>query len=358
LSAHSPEIHFGGPGQPGYLRDVLFDYISQVPARGSIHWVTYYFRDRRLARALIQARQRGVRVSLALAATPRTCHANDAVIEMLGGGDNGLGDGLRLISLPGIPAPSGRAWRPQLHEKLYCFSHPRPIALIGSFNPSGDVPEESPDIIREIGDQGRGHNVLVGLTEPGLVAALVQHAQQMHSHPPGLLHRFSAAANQSLTGRDIAIHFWPRLGPHPLLQFLRRFGRGSHIRIAASHIRAKSAVSAIIAAAEKGASVEILAEHTLRRVTKAVERRFVAAGINFRRIQHAENIPMHLKFVLLEEGGRAWTMFGSFNWTKPSFWLNHEIAAISSDPELFKAFDKQWQQLKSQPPECQTHHQP
>ena len=59
-------------------------------------------------------------------------------------GTEGLGAGLRAVSLPGIPAPAGRAWQAQLHEKLYCFSHPEPIAFVGSFNPSGDNPKSAP----------------------------------------------------------------------------------------------------------------------------------------------------------------------------------------------------------------------
>ena len=55
---------------------------------------------------------------------------------------------------------------------------------------------------------------------------------------------------------------------------------------------------------------------------------------------------MHLKFVLVEDNSQAWSIFGSFNWTKPSFWLNHEIAAISSNPLLFKTFAERADYLK------------
>jgi hypothetical protein len=46
---------------------------------------------------------------------------------------------------------------------------------------------------------------------------------------------------------------------------------------------------------------------------------------------------MHLKFILVEDNEPAWFIFASFNWIKPSFWLKCEIAAISSNPLLFKA---------------------
>jgi phosphatidylserine/phosphatidylglycerophosphate/cardiolipin synthase-like enzyme len=56
---------------------------------------------------------------------------------------------------------------------------------------------------------------------------------------------------------------------------------------------------------------------------------------------------MHLKFVLIDDGRKVWSIFGSFNWTKPSFWLNHEIAVISSNPSLFKAFSERWDALEN-----------
>lgn len=333
---YTPEVHFGGPEHPNHLREVLAERIAAVPPGGNIHWITYYFRDRNLAKILLDAHRRGVKITVCLAARPRTCHANDAVIAMLAG-PNALGDGLRAISLPAIPALPGRAWGLQLHEKLYCFSHPEPVAFIGTFNPSGDDPEDRPDIIREIGDHNRGYNVLVGLKDPVLTQQLADHARSLHRSPLGLCHRFSAAANQRLVTKDTSIYFWPRSTRHPLIQFLNRFGRGARVRIAASHLRSSSAVNVIIALARRGANVEILTEPTLRRVTARAEQRFNAAGIGFTRVTDLGGAPMHFKFVLIEQANQAWSIFGSFNWTKPSFWLNYEIAAISTDPVVFKA---------------------
>jgi phosphatidylserine/phosphatidylglycerophosphate/cardiolipin synthase-like enzyme len=342
------EIYFGGPDQlPGYLRDILEAHIAAVPAGGHIDWVTYYFRDLRLAEALILAHKRGVKITVSLEGKPRIPSANDDVIAMLSG-PGGLGDALRVVSIAGIPSPSGRSWKPQLHEKLYCFSHPRPIAFVGSFNPSGNIPEEKPDIIREIGDQDRGYNALIGLVDPVLVEQLVKHARQLHRTPPGLLYRFAADANRAIKGTDTTIHCWPRVQPHPVVQFLSQLGEGARVRIVASHIRTEIAVDVIIRLAKRGVAVEIFADSTLRRVTAKVEQRLASAGIQFRRIKNTEDLPMHLKFVLVEDGDQAWSIFGSFNWTKPSFWLNHEIAAISSNPLLFKSFAHRWDVLKNE----------
>ena len=340
------EIYFGGPDRPPrHLRNILAERIAAVPAGGSIDWATYYFRDLELAEALIQAHQRGVKVTVTLEGKPRLPDANEDVIALLSR-PSGLGDALRVVTIPGIPAPAGKSWKPQLHEKLYCFSHPEPIAFIGSFNPSGNAQEEKPEIIREIGDQDRAHNVLVGFTDPILVEQLVRHARQLHQVPPGLFYRFSAEANRAVNGEDTVIHFWPRVAPHPVIQFLSRVRSGARIRIVASHIRAESAAEVMIGLANRGVTVEIFADSTLRRVTRKVEQRLIAANVRLTRVKGGEELPMHLKFVLIEDNQQAWSIFGSFNWTKPSFWLNHEIAAISSNPLLFKTFAERADYLK------------
>ena len=133
-------VYFGGPDQaPGRLRDLLAERVAAVPAGGAIDWVTYYFRDRRLASELVKARKRGVAVKVTIERSPRTAHANEAVRRILSGAD-GLDGGFRSVAHALFPTPWGNLPSAHIHEKLFCFSHPRPIALVGSFNPSGDVP--------------------------------------------------------------------------------------------------------------------------------------------------------------------------------------------------------------------------
>lgn len=339
------EVHFGGPDLPACrLRDLLAERIAMVPPGGTIDWVTYYFRDRMLAEGLLCAHRRGVKVNVTLEKYPRTIHANDKVAAMLSG-RNGLGSGFRGLSLPKIPIPFGITSRPHLHEKIYCFSHPRPMALIGSFNPSGDGAEYDQAIMDEIGDQDRGHNVLVELAEPALVKQLVEHARWIHAAHFLLLYRFSRFANRAIRGNDIDIHFWPRVKPHPILQFLYGLGAKARIRIAASHLKGKTVVKAITELTSRGALVEILAEPTLRRVPVEVEQKLTQVGIPFRRVNHREGFPMHNKFVLAEKGSQRWVIFGSFSWTDRSYRLNHEIGAISSNDQLFDAFAKRWDAL-------------
>ena len=342
------DVFFGGPDLPAYrLRDLLEERIAAVPAGGFIDWVTYYFRDRRLAGELLKAHRRGVKVTVTLEKRPRTGHANQFVAGMLGGED-GLGTGFRCLSFGGHLAALGGMWKPHLHEKLYCFSHPKPIALIGSFNPSGDGPENDRAIIEEIGDQDRGHNVLVGITDPVLVDWLVAHARLIHRSKYPMFRRFSGIANRAVKGNDTIIHFWPRIRPHPAVQFLSRLGRDARIRIVASHIKGTRVVKSIIRFAQNGAAVEILAEPTLRRVPMATEQMLIQAGIPFRRVSHPARLPMHNKFVLAEKGSQRWVIFGSFNWTMRSYWLNYEIGALSTNAELFEAFAKRWEDLAAQ----------
>jgi len=342
----SPRVFFGGGKRPpGALGELLRERIEAVPPGGTIDWVTYYFRDRRLAQALLRAQRRGVKVTVTIAAHPRTPAANQAVIALLAGAD-GLGRGFRALNLRSFFG-SRSTLNPRLHEKLYCFSHPRPTALIGSFNPSGDTPETAPEIIDEIGDHDRGYNLLVELSELSLVAGLVGHARRCQHliSVPGWS-RFSNF-RQRLQGRETEIFFWPRLASHPLLKFLQQLGPEAEVRLVASHLRGQGVVRRLVELARSGYKIEIIAGATERRVPARAVRILTAAGVKVVRVGRASGLPMHDKFVLLRRGEERWTAFGSFNWTTRSWWLNHEIGAISTAESLCDAFAVRWQELKA-----------
>jgi len=342
----SYKVHFGGPDKkPGELRNVLSEKIDAVPPGGSIDWVTYYFRDRPLARKLAEAAARGVKVTLVLEGRPRIVRANQQVISILSG-KAGIGSGLRVISLPGVPSPAGIGWKPQVHEKVYCFSHPQPTALFGSFNPSGDFPEDDPAILWKIGNHNIAHNALVESHDEKLAGKLAEHIRSLHRDGSSLYYRFWGRS-QSLDFGHTVLHFWPRVARHPVEKFLDGFGEGSRVRIAASHIRFSRAVNRLIALSRRGAQVEVLSEFTNRRVPPKTEKRLRAAGIKFERFGQFQDIPMHLKLVLAENEYGRWAVFGSFNWTLPSYVLNHEIAAVTTDPHVFAEFDRRWNELRS-----------
>ena len=339
------KAYFGGPDLPARrLRDVLEAHVAAVPGGGRIDWVTYYFRDRRLGMALLEAQDRGVSVQVTLEGRPRSARANDRVRALLEG-VGGLGAGLRNIRMWPFPTPPGKLRHPHLHEKLYCFSHPENVALLGSFNPSGDEPEEDPTMVEEIRDQDRGHNLLVEVRDEKLVEGLRAHAQWLHgARFPGLL-GVLASANRRLLSGTTEIHFLPRFGRHPLLARLDKLGSGARVRIAGSHVKGAGIVRALTRLARRTRHVSLLAEDTERRVPSRVERSLRDAGITFQRTWDRSGLPMHNKFVLAEEGERRWTAFGSFNWTTRSFWINREILVISTDPGLYEAFDRRWRTM-------------
>ena len=343
-----PEVFFGGGNRrPGVLRDLLEERIKAVPAGGSIDWVTYYFRDRRLAEDLLAAQRRGVRVTVTIEKQPRTSHANDAVSEMLDG-PQGLGSGFRSLSLPLLSPRFRIGWKPHLHEKLYCFSHPQPVAFLGSYNPSGDQPEEYPEIIREIGDQNRGYNVLVGVNDLGVVRHLVAHARYLHRMGMHGSQRFSIYNNLQLKTKKGRIFFLPRFSPHPVLHFLHSLTPDYRLKFVISHLKGPTMASKLIKLARKGFKVEVLADSSLRRVPASAEKIIRDAGIFFRRLGGETGLPMHDKFILVDGGEKRWVIFGSFNWTSRSWWFNQEIGMISSDAGLHKAFTSRWGELIGQ----------
>ncbi len=171
-------IFFGGPDcQPRALRDLLDARLSAVPLGGEVAWATYYSRDEALAEALVSAKKRGVRVCVTVEAKPRTARANSPVLDMLRDEANLAGDCRALRHI--WPESLLSRKPPRLHLKLYYFSHPEPHVLVGTFNPSGNVPEDA-RIVAEIGDQDRGHNYLVEITDRQLVTGLRDHARSLH----------------------------------------------------------------------------------------------------------------------------------------------------------------------------------
>jgi len=199
----NPLVFWGGPDcPPRRLRNLLLEQIHAVPAGGEILWITYYFRDTGLAEALLQARQRGVTVRVLMEKTPRTETANDKVKKLLAA----LNQNLRVLNHTRFLKIFKKS---RLHEKLYYFSHPAPHVLVGTFNPSGDFPED-PAIIHEIGDQDRGHNLLIKFSEPILVQGLHAHAQRLFCMTHGPWERFLPVANRSISSGNTQILFFPR----------------------------------------------------------------------------------------------------------------------------------------------------
>ena len=329
-------IFFGDPAHPGRLRDLLEQRTELVPAGGEIVWITYYFRDERLADALIRAHRRGVRVLVSVEGRPRIRSANERVITRLADPETGIGAGLRVVK---------RGLFRHLHEKLYCFSHPQPVALAGSFNPSGNTPED-PRIIAKIGDQDRGHNFLAEVRGKA-VAPLIEHARALHNHVPTLFQRLSPRWIRPIRARKLRAYLFPRLG-NPLDGLLTSLTPGSRLRIAASHLRDTSIAATLGMLAAAGVQVELLTEETQRRVPPAIEQQLRKSGVEFARYTHPDHLPMHNKFLLAETPEGRWAAFGSFNLTRTSRWLNTELLIVSEDDAVFDAFAGRWDVMKAE----------
>ncbi len=320
--ATSPILHFGGPGQPDrHLRNLLEERIHGVPAGGEIAWTSYYFRDRALADALLAAAGRGVNISLLMQKSPRYRGANDAVIAMLGK------HGTIRPKLWQSRAP--KKLSAHMHSKIYYFSHPAPSAFVGSFNPSTDRPE-NPDVIAAIGDQDRGHNLLLETQESAICAALKEYSLRS----PTPWQRFAPAQNKAVEDGGSSLWFFPRFNSHIIHTRLRQLGNGSDISIAISHFKDLEILALLGAAAARGGRVRMVVHHTERRVPQSTVELARQQGIDIRRYAHPEALPMHSKYMVIKESGVSECWLGSLNYNRRSFYLNHEMLMRVATPEI------------------------
>jgi phosphatidylserine/phosphatidylglycerophosphate/cardiolipin synthase-like enzyme len=334
-------IFFGGPDcRPRTLRDMLDSHVSAVPPGGEIFWATYYFRDLALADALVQSRKRGVKVRLTLEANPRTARANLPVLEMLQGAANLDGDCRSLRH----KWPDNLRWKkPRLHIKLYYFSHPEPHVLVGTFNPSGNSPED-PEIVAEIGDQDRGHNFLVEVSDSRLVLPLREHLVRLHEGHHGPWERLLPHNNRVLTAGDSRIYLFPRLRRDVIRRKLLTLPAGTVLRMAISHLNDEAMGKTLLQLTKRGVEVEILAHDTERRVPVWMED-LLGGQLLFRRYRHSQGLPMHNKFILIDTKLSREVIFGSMNLSNNSLHANHEILVVSASTSLYDAFRERWEQM-------------
>lgn len=335
-------VFWGGPDRPPrVLRNLLKERIDAVPPDGEILWITYYFRDEGLAEALLHARRRGVKVRVVMEGNPRTGAVNSNVQKLLAAED-ALGKDLRILSHRMIDNLFLRKCR--LHEKLYYFSHPVPSVLVGTFNPSGNMPED-PAVIRKIGDQDRGHNVLVEILEPVLTMGLHRHALRMFQMTHGPWERFMPESNRVITSGTTRILFFPRSQRKDFDGLFAGLGKGDSLRMAVSHLNDAGICKRLCNLARQGVQIEILAHDTQRRVPSWVEKRMLQNGITFNRYVHPEGLPMHNKFMLIDTPKRQIVTVGSMNLSVRSLHVNHELLVISESPNLYLTFRQRWDDL-------------
>ena len=331
-------IEFGGPDlSPRRLRDLLQRHVEGSPPGSRIDWATYYFRDRALAEALIRASDRGVNVRLVMEPSPRRAGANDQVIAMLQA--HGLNGGFHLYQAKGR-----RAVRGHLHSKIYAFSDPD-IAWIGSFNPSGDEPED-PDVIAEIGDQDRGHNLLLGIERPKLTAALRRYMDRLID-PPRLPFNLRPFSFWRVSDGDTKLFFFPRLFTLIAEREIALLGHSGRFRGAVSHLKEGPLTQAMSIAARRGASIDLLVHDTERRVPSKLVTKLREAGIRIRRVVHPDELPMHAKFLLVRRGRAESAWLGSYNFNKKSRRHNAELLVRTKDPATLETLDQRFELIKA-----------
>lgn len=317
------EVYYGGPDlPPKALRDILKAKVEASPPGSEITWATYYFRDQDLAESLVAAHRRGVRVRIRIEGSPRKSGANATVVDLLRAE---LGNDLRLQN----------AWfgLANLHAKIYTFSGPQPESLIGSFNPSGDeVPD--PTLLAAIGDQDRGQNLLVAFRDPKVARSLRRQAERLWKGKR--ISRFDEGMNRVRKFEDTRLYYFPRLRPDVVDRRIARLGPGDRVQAAISHMDQGPFARQLAEAAERGAEIDLVVHDTARRVPKGVVRDLDRAGVHVRRYCDAQGLPMHAKFVVIDDGGQRSAWFGSFNYTITSRYLNQEVLARSTSPQVIE----------------------
>lgn len=336
MSGPLGRVEFGGPDlPPRHLRNLLQSYVDGSPPGSRIDWATYYFRDRNLAEALMRASDRGVTVRLALEPKPRREGANDQVIAMLRG--HGLGGGLHLRSPVGRDGVKGH-----LHAKIYAFSHPG-IAWVGSFNPSGDEPED-PEVIAEIGDQDRGHNLLLGIERPKLIAALRNYIDRLID-PPNLPLWLRLSSYWRTRSGDTRLYFYPRVMTWLVEPRIATLPRSASVRAAISHLKKGPLTRSFRQAAHRGTTIDLLVHDTERRVSAKAFDFLDEAGIRIRRVRDRDDLPMHAKFLLVNRGNETTAWLGSYNFNDKSRLHNAEILLSTTDPAVVAALEHRFEEI-------------
>ena len=331
-------LEFGGPDlPPRRLRNLLQDHVEGSPPGSRIDWCTYYFRDRQLAEALMRASDRGVKVLLAMETEPRRKSANETVTAMLRA--HGLNGGFHSLSPLGRNGETGH-----LHAKIYAFSDP-PIAWVGSFNPSGDEPENA-DVVAEIGDQDRGHNLLLGIKRPKLIGALLRYIDEL-VEPSALPLWLRISTYWHVRDGDTRLFFYPRIRTMIVEPRVARLRRGDSIRAAISHLKAGPLAKAMAKAACGGANIDLLVHDTERRVSPKAFSLLADSGALIRRVVDPNDLPMHAKFILVTGKGSTTAWLGSYNFNDRSRLENAELLISTTNADVVAALSARFDQISA-----------
>ena len=347
MSSEQSQIYFGGPDVKKHLlRDLLIEKIHLSQPGGKIIWVCYYLNDPHIIDALLDAAQRNVHVDIIIDSNPRCPSINDELSFKL----DALSEGninITTIKLKNIWNLIGIRWHPHLHSKLYYFSTPHPQALIGSYNPTADSDHLNDKQLSEIGDHSISHNALASITDPYIINKLIKYSNTLKSSTTKFFSRITQLHNRTHNSNQWSINFLPTFSQHPADQLLTKNDNNATIKCAISHLKGPGILRSFKNALNKGKKIEIVLESSERRISKHHLQFLNNQNIQYHQPKLHSHCLMHNKFIIYQSSNEHCVMFGSFNWSTRSRYLNHEIIARTDSPDIVEKFEMRWHKLIS-----------
>ena len=346
MSSKQSQIYFGGPdAEKNLLRDLLLEKIHLSQPGSKIIWVCYYLNDPLIIDALILAAQKNVYVDVIIDSNPRYSNINDELLRKLSISRE-LNVNITRIKLKKIWNLVGIRWHPHLHSKLYYFSSPHTQALIGSYNPTAGSEHLDDKQLKAIGDHSISHNVLASIVDPYIISKLLEYAAALKS-TQNKLSRFTQLHNRVHTSNQLSINFLPTFTQHPIERLLTKKDDNTSIKCAISHFKGPGILRSLKNALNKGKKIEIVLERSERRISKHHLQFLDKHSIQHYQPELPNHCLMHNKFIIYKSSKEHCVMFGSFNWSTRSKYLNHEIIACTDIPEIVQKFEMRWHNLIS-----------
>jgi hypothetical protein len=200
--------------------------------------------------------------------------------------------------------------------------------------------------LAEIGDQDRGHNLLLGIENSRLTAALRRQVARLAGwNPIPLVLRLGL--NLSVGGAGTRLYFYPRLLTYPVERSIARLTAGDRVRGAISHLKPGELTRQLARAVGRGVDVELLVHDTERRVPSELLDQMTREGVRITRVSHAEDLPMHAKFLLIEHAGKCAAWVGSYNFNNRSRRRNAEVLLRTDDRSVFGSLERRFAEIAS-----------
>jgi phosphatidylserine/phosphatidylglycerophosphate/cardiolipin synthase-like enzyme len=106
-----------------------------------------------------------------------------------------------------------------------------------------------------------------------------------------------------------------------------------------------SFINALRAARRNGASVSLIVHATERRVPEAILQNLDREGIQATRMGNTHDIPMHNKFVIVQQDEQAHAWLGSYNYNAKSRWLNDELLVRTEERYAVELLARRFREL-------------